>query len=71
MNRSGTFAITIAALSVLEMAFTAVAAPYTPKSSQCYGACTRGALLNILASDTNGSSRLLHTLQSVQSCLSD
>ena len=40
MNRSGTFAITIAALSVLGVAFAAVAAPYTPKSSQCYGACT-------------------------------
>ena len=52
VNRSGTFAITIAALSVLEMAFTAVAAPYTPKSGQCYGFCTRGALPNILASDT-------------------
>ena len=40
MNRPGTLAITIAALSVLGMAFAAVAAPYTPKSSQCYGACT-------------------------------
>ena len=40
MNRSGTLAITIAALSVLGVAFAAVAAPYTPKSSQCYGACT-------------------------------
>ena len=52
VNRSGTFAITIAALSVLEMAFIAVAAPYTPKSGRCYGFCTRGALPNILASDT-------------------
>ena len=52
MNRSGTLAITIAALSVLGVAFAAVAAPYTPKSSQCYGACTASALLNILASDT-------------------
>ena len=33
-------AIAITALSVLGMAITAVAAPYTPKSSQCYGACT-------------------------------
>jgi hypothetical protein len=40
MNRSGTLAITIAALSVLAVAFAAVAAPYPPKSSQCYGACT-------------------------------
>ena len=40
MNRSGTLAITIAALSVLGVAFAAVAAPYPPKSSQCYGACT-------------------------------
>jgi hypothetical protein len=33
-------AVTMTTLSVLGMAFTAVAAPYTPKSSQCYGACT-------------------------------
>ena len=52
MNRPGTLAITIAALSVLGMAFAAVAAPYTPKSGQCYGPAQRSALLNILASDT-------------------
>ena len=33
-------AIANTALSLLGMAITAVAAPYTPKSSQCYGACT-------------------------------
>ena len=40
MSRSSTLAITIAALSVLGMSSTAVAAPYTPKSSQCYRDCT-------------------------------
>ncbi len=40
MSRSSTLAITIAALSVLGTPLTAVAAPYTPKSSQCYGDCT-------------------------------
>jgi hypothetical protein len=34
------FAISITALAVLATAITAVAAPYTLKSSQCYGACT-------------------------------
>jgi hypothetical protein len=33
-------AISITALAVLATAITAVAAPYTLKSSQCYGACT-------------------------------
>ena len=32
-------AISITALTVLGMAITAVAAPYTPKSGQCYSAC--------------------------------
>jgi hypothetical protein len=32
-------AIAITALSLLGMAIIAVAAPYTLKSSQCYGAC--------------------------------
>ncbi len=40
MRRSSTLAITIAALSVLGTPLTAVAAPYTHKSSQCYGDCT-------------------------------
>ena len=44
-------AITMITLSVLGMAFTAVAAPYAPKSSKCYGACTAKCMLNILASD--------------------
>ena len=33
-------AITIITLSVLGMAFAAVAAPNAPKSGQCYAACT-------------------------------
>jgi hypothetical protein len=44
-------AITMITLSVPGMAFTAVAAPYTPKSSQCQAPAQRIALLNILASD--------------------
>jgi hypothetical protein len=32
-------AISITALTVLGMTITAVAAPYTPNSGQCYGAC--------------------------------
>ena len=32
-------AISITALTVLGMTITAVAAPYTPKSGQCYSAC--------------------------------
>jgi hypothetical protein len=40
MSRAGTLAITIAAASVLGTPLTAVAAPYTPKSSQCYRDCT-------------------------------
>ena len=39
MSRASTLAITIAALSVLGMPLTAVAAPYIPKSRQCYGDC--------------------------------
>ena len=39
MNGAGMVAITIAALSVLGTPLTAIAAPYSHKSSQCYGAC--------------------------------
>ena len=39
MSRASTLAITIAALSVLGTPSTAVAAPYTLKSRQCYGDC--------------------------------
>ena len=52
MNRPGTLAITIAALSALGMAFAAVAAPYTPKPANATAAAQRSALLNILANDT-------------------
>jgi hypothetical protein len=40
MSRSSTFAMTIAALSVMATPLTAVAAPYSLKSSQCYRDCT-------------------------------
>ena len=39
MSRASMLAITIAALSVLGMPLTAVAAPYIPKSRQCYVDC--------------------------------
>jgi hypothetical protein len=39
MSRSSTLAITIVALSVLGTPLTAIAAPYSLKSSQCYGEC--------------------------------
>jgi hypothetical protein len=39
MSRGRTLAITIAALSVLGISSTAVGAPYSLKSSQCYGDC--------------------------------
>jgi hypothetical protein len=57
MSRSSTLAITIAALSVLGMPLTAVAAPYIPESRQCYRDCTAACAA--------------HTLQSVQGCLPD
>ena len=39
MSRSSTLVIAMAGLSVLGAPLTAVAAPYSLKSSQCYGDC--------------------------------
>jgi hypothetical protein len=71
MNRSGTLAITIAALSVLGVAFAAVAAPYTPKSGQMLRRLHSDVRCSTFLRAIQCDSRLLHTLQSVQSCLPD
>ena len=70
MSRASTLAITIAALSVLGTPLTAVAAPYTPKSSECYGRLYNEVRCSTFLRAIQCESRLLHTLQSVQSCLS-
>ena len=62
-------AIAITALSLLGMAITAVAAPYTLKSSQCYGACTAKCAANILASDTKRLEIASHITISAKLCV--
>ena len=71
MSRASMLAITIAALSVLGMPLTAVAAPYIPKSRQCYGDCAGKCGRSIFLRATQCDPRLLYTLQSVQGCLPD
>ena len=63
-------AISITALTVLGMAITAVAAPYTPKSGQCYRVCEAKCAAQHSCERSNAT-RLLHTLQSVRSLLSE
>ena len=71
MSRSSTLAIAIAALCVLATPLTAVAAPYIPKSRQCYGDCPGKCGRSIFLRATQCDPRLLYTLQSVQGCLPD